>query len=318
VDPSTRLLRLLSLLQARPTWTSAELEERLGVGERTVRRDVTRLRDLGYPVHTNPGEAGYTLGAGGRLPPLLLDDDEAVAIAVGLRLAAMSAVGGAESAAIAALAKLEQVLPAHVRERVRSIESSTLHLGAAMNDLVQPETLVALAMACRRNERVRAAYRDYNGLDTERRLEPLQIVHKGRRWYLVAWDCDRRDWRTFRVDRLTNVELTGHNFEHHDPPDAATFVIEGTTVAAWPIEARIRVDMTFAEAKSLFEPYAGVVEALSDGQAIVRIGSNDVQQLARFATGLSCEWEVLEPASVRAEVRRVARSVLRRHPASPG
>ena len=316
MDPASRLLRLLSLLQSRPLVPAGELAERLGVGPRTVRRDVARLRDLGYPVHTTPGEAGYTLGAGARLPPLLLDDDEAVAIAIGLRMSAMSAVAGVEPAAVAALAKIDQVLPTQVRERVRSLESSTVHLRAAIEETIDPDTLVSLATACRRSERVKATYRTHGGDVRERRLDPLQIVQTGRRWYLVARDCDADAWRTFRVDRLEALELTGHLFEWTTPPpDAAAMVAEGTALAPWSIEARLLLDLTVEEAKRQFEPFAGVVEEepSADGRAVLRVGSNNLDSLVRFAAGLTIGWEVEGPGDLRKAVRRYARAVLRGH-----
>ena len=226
MDPAARLLRLLSLLQARPTWSAAELAERVAVDRRTIRRDIARLRALGYPVESSAGVSGYTLGAGARLPPLLLDDDEAVAIAVGLRLAAMSAVSGIEESAVAAMAKLDQLLPAAVRERVRSLQASTVQLDPHPVDPADPDILTALARACRGSERVTFSYRGFAGTTTDRRVEPSQIVHTGRRWYLVARDLDRDDWRTFRVDRITDTVLTGHRFELRDRPDATARVAE--------------------------------------------------------------------------------------------
>jgi predicted DNA-binding transcriptional regulator YafY len=227
MDPAARLLRLLSLLQAQPKWAAAELASRLGVGERTIRRDVTRLRALGYPVTTSPGLTGYELGAGGRLPPLLLDDDEAVAIALGLRLATTAAITGVEASAVAALAKIDQVLPSHVRERIHALETATIHLQRSQAETVDAETLIILTTGSRRRERVTFTYSDHAGTTSRRRTEPFRVVHTGRRWYLVARDVDRDDWRTFRVDRVTEPELTGHQFELKDPPDAAARVLEG-------------------------------------------------------------------------------------------
>jgi predicted DNA-binding transcriptional regulator YafY len=237
MDPAARLLRLLSLLQSRPTWPARELAERLAVDPRTIRRDVARLRSLGYPVHTSPGLAGYELGAGGRLPPLLLDDEEAVAVAIGLRVAATAAVTGVESAAVAAMAKLDQVLPGPARDRVRSLQSSTVHLESRLVDPVDPATLSLLASACRSCERVRFSYRAFAGQVSERRVEPSQIVFTDRRWYLVALDLDRDDWRTFRVDRVSAPVLTGHRFERRDAPDAVARVAEATTFGPTAIEA---------------------------------------------------------------------------------
>ncbi len=191
-DTSARLLRLLGLLQARPTWTAPELSERLGVTTRTVRRDVTRLRDLGYPADAEPGpHGGYRLGRGGSLPPLLLDDDEAVAVALGLRLAADGSVSGLDDATLSALAKLEQVLPAPLVKRVRTVHGATEELRGRPPDVVASDLLVTLAQACRQGERLRLAYRDREGQETERLVDPHRLVRSGPRWYLAARDVGR-------------------------------------------------------------------------------------------------------------------------------
>jgi predicted DNA-binding transcriptional regulator YafY len=202
IGTSARLLELLSLLQSRREWSSAELAERLEVGARTVRRDVERLRRLGYPISARRGVAGgYRLAAGASLPPLLLDGEEAVAVAVGLRVAASSGVAGIEETSVRALAKLEQLLSSALRRRVSALGAATVaypRLGPA----VDPETLAAIASAARDGERVRFAYRSHEGQRSRREVEPHRLVHTGRRWYLVAWDPAREDWRTFRVDRI--------------------------------------------------------------------------------------------------------------------
>ena len=199
---SSRLLKLLSLLQARGDWPGAELADRLEVSRRTIRRDVERLRNLGYPVESLSGPAGgYRLRAGTAMPPLLLDEEEAIAIAVGLRTAAQASVAGIEEASVRALVKLEQVLPAHLRRRVSALGGATATLPGS-GPTVDPQDLTTIASACRDRERLRFAYRSRDGADSRRLVEPQSIVNFGRRWYLVAWDRDREDWRTFRVDRL--------------------------------------------------------------------------------------------------------------------
>ncbi|URN18479.1 helix-turn-helix transcriptional regulator, partial [Streptomyces sudanensis] len=201
-DPAARLLRLLSLLHTRADWPGPELAGRLGVSTRTVRSDIGRLRGLGYPVSATPGTAGgYRLGPGARLPPLQLDDEEAVAVAIGLRTAAAQTVGGIEETSLRALAKLEQVLPARLRPRVAALAASTVPL-PGNGPAVDAGLLAALAAACRDRRRLRFDYRDHAGNATVRDAEPHRLVSTGRRWYLVAWDVDRDDWRTFRVDRL--------------------------------------------------------------------------------------------------------------------
>ncbi len=208
-ETSSRLLELLSLLQARRDWPGAELAERLEVSGRTIRRDVERLRDLGYPVESLSGPAGgYRLRAGTAMPPLLLDEDEAIAIAVGLRTAARASVTGIEETSIRALVKLEQVLPAHLRRRVSALGSATI-APPVTGPTVDPQHLTVIAAACRDSECLRFAYRSRDGTETRREVEPHSLVNLGRRWYLVAWDRRREDWRTFRVDRLDRPAATG-------------------------------------------------------------------------------------------------------------
>src|SRR5215217_3859997 len=224
---SARLLRLLSLLQSRRDWSGAELADRLAISARTVRRDVERLRDLGYPVHATRGIAGgYRLGAGAALPPLLLDDEEAVAVAVGLRTAASGGVvAGIEETSVRALAKLEQVLPSRLRRRVNAVAAYTVPF-EGWGPTVDAETLTAIAGACRDLVRLRFGYRAPDGTTSRRLVEPHRLVHTGRRWYLAAWDCDREDWRSFRVDRIEPRLSTDRRFEPREPPhgDAAKYV----------------------------------------------------------------------------------------------
>ncbi|MFI6868196.1 helix-turn-helix transcriptional regulator [Nocardia sp. NPDC050406] len=211
-DTPARLLRLLSLLQTPREWPGSELAEKLGVTDRTVRRDIDRLRELGYPVEATLGAAGgYRLVAGAALPPLLLDDEEAVAIAVGLRAAAGSAVAGIEEASVRALTKLEQVLPAKLRRRVRVLATATATL-APSTATVDPEVLTTLAAAITNTERVRFTYTAASGAESRRNVEPVGLVSHHRRWYLVCYDLDRGDWRSFRVDRLGHPQLTAARF----------------------------------------------------------------------------------------------------------
>src|ERR671915_1486632 len=209
---SSRLLTLLSLLQARRDWPGGELADRLEVSSRTIRRDVERLRELGYPVESLTGPAGgYRLRAGTAMPPPLLDDDEALAIAVGLRTAARASVTGIEETSIRALVKLEQVLPAHLRRRVAALGSATI-AGPVEGPTVDPQHLTTIAAACRDFECLRFDYRSRDGTATRREVEPASLVNLGRRWYLVGWDRRRDDWRSFRVDRLGRPAATGRRF----------------------------------------------------------------------------------------------------------
>ncbi|MEE1739078.1 transcriptional regulator [Streptomyces sp. BE147] len=212
-DTSARLLNLLSLLQTPREWPGSELAERLDVSARTIRRDIDRLRELGYPVEASRGSVGgYRLVAGAAMPPLLLDDEEAVAIAVGLRAGAGHAIEGVDEASVRALAKLEQVLPARLRHRVSALQHATVPLTRGDGSLIDPQTLTTLASAATGQERLRFTYRKGDGTETKRQVEPYRLVSTGRRWYLVAYDLQREDWRTFRVDRVSEPFATGARF----------------------------------------------------------------------------------------------------------
>ena len=239
-DTPGRMLQLLGLLQARASWGGAELAQRLEITQRTVRRDVDRLRELGYPVEAEPGRhGGYRLGRGGRLPPLLLNDDEAVAVAIGLRSAVDGTIAGLEESAVSTLAKLDHLLPAHLARRVRNLHESTASLlwSGTRADRVEAAHLLVLANACSVHERARFAYTDRGGKSSDRLVEPLRLVRSGPRWYLVARDIDRADWRTFRLDRLKSPETVGTHFEHIDPPDPVAMVTEGVAVRSFPYRA---------------------------------------------------------------------------------
>lgn len=218
LQTSARLLELLSLLQTRREWSAAELAERLEVGERTIRRDVARLRSLGYPVDAKPGVAGgYRLAAGASLPPLLLDAEEAVAVAVGLRAAASAGVAGIEGTSVRALAKLESLLPPPARRRVSAMASAMASY-PSWGPVADADVLATAAAAARDDERLRFAYRSRDGERSRRVVEPHRLVHTGWVWYLVAWDCDREDWRTFRVDRIEPPLSRDRRFRPRDPP----------------------------------------------------------------------------------------------------
>jgi predicted DNA-binding transcriptional regulator YafY len=228
-NTSTRTLRLLSLLQNHRYWPGTELAERLGVSVRTLRRDVDRLRELGYPVEAQRGvDGGYQLAAGAALPPLVVDDDEAVALAVGLQAAAQGAVEGIAESSLRVLAKVVQVMPARLRRRIEALRAMTVPAGwgGPAGTGVDPGVLTAAALACRDRERLRFCYTAADGEQTDRHVEPHRLVSLGRRWYLVAYDLTRHDWRTFRVDRLTASRATGDRFRPRDLPasDAAEFV----------------------------------------------------------------------------------------------
>src|SRR5215471_6905940 len=244
LETSARLLRLLSLLQGRRDWTSTELATRLSVSTRTIRNDVDRLRRLGYPVDARPGVAGgYRLGTGGALPPLLLDDEEAVAVAIGLRTAASGSIAGIEETSLRALAKLQQVLPARLRRRVSAFRSYALPM-PSRGPQVDPDVLTVIAGACRDHERIRFDYRAHSGVPSRRCVEPYRLVNDRRRWYLVAWDTDREAWRSFRADRIEPQTPAGPRFTPRSLPsdrEIAAQMARDTGEATWRYRAQVIV-----------------------------------------------------------------------------
>jgi predicted DNA-binding transcriptional regulator YafY len=306
-ETSARLLRLLSLLQARPEWSGPELAQRLGVTTRTVRNDVERLRGLGYPVHARPGVGGgYRLGAGAALPPLLLDDDEAVAVAVGLRTAANGSVTGIQETSVRALAKLEQVLPSRLRHRVRAVQAATVEIPTD-GPTVDADVLTAIAGACRDQQRLRFDYRDHDGSGSVRTVEPHRLVHHRGRWYLVAWDVDRADWRTFRADRIAPRTPTGPRFVPRDPPDGdvATWLLRGVGAATWRYRARVTVRAP-ASLVAARVPPAVVVEAVDERSCVVDAGSDTPHMLALYLGMLDADFEVREPPELVEQLATLA------------
>jgi predicted DNA-binding transcriptional regulator YafY len=294
---SSRLLTLLSLLQARRDWPGHELADRLEVSGRTVRRDVDRLRELGYPVESLTGPAGgYRLAAGTALPPLLLDDDEAIAIAVGLRTAARASVTGIEETSVRALVKLEQVLPAHLRRRVQALSSATTTLSYEGGPSADPQALTLIAAACRDHERVRFAYEGRDGAKSRREVEPHSLVNVGRRWYVVAWDCGRRDWRTFRVDRLSRPAI-GARFQPRELPaeDAAAYVSQSLSARPTRYEARITLHASAEEMRKRMPRWWGPFEPLGEDRCEYRPGDDNLAWLAARLAMLDVEFEVHEP-----------------------
>jgi predicted DNA-binding transcriptional regulator YafY len=276
------LLALLSLLQTRRDWSGGELADRLEVSERTIRRDIDRLRNLGYPVDSLTGPAGgYRLRAGTAMPPLLLDDDEAIAIAVGLRTAARASVTGIEETAVRALVKLEQVLPGHLRRRVAALGSATIAPPVA-GPTVDPQHLTVIAAACRDFECVRFAYRSREGADSRRLVEPHALVNLGRRWYLVAWDRAREDWRTFRLDRLKKPASTGVRFTPRGLPaeNAAAYVQQSIAAAPNRFEARLTLRASAEEINSRVPFHWGTVTPIDGRSCEYRGGDDQLSWLA--------------------------------------
>ncbi|MDX2524909.1 helix-turn-helix transcriptional regulator [Streptomyces europaeiscabiei] len=307
LETSARLLRLLSLLQAHREWSGADLADRLGVTARTVRRDVDRLRELGYPVNASPGTGGgYQLGAGAELPPLLLDDEEAVAVAVGLRSAAGQGIDGIGESSVRALAKLEQVLPNRLRRRVGALNAFTVPLlrGPQLS-AVDPAVLTELANACRDAERLRFDYRDHGGTATRRTVEPHRLVCTERRWYLVAWDVDRADWRTFRVDRVTPRPPHGPRFVPREPPaeDLAAYVSQGVSTRVYASHAVVRLLVPLHEAAERISPSAGTLEAHDEHSCLLRTGAASLDVMAIHVMMTGVDFEVVEPAELTGAIR---------------
>jgi predicted DNA-binding transcriptional regulator YafY len=318
LDTSARLLRLLSLLQARPEWPGAELARRLNVTPRTLRRDVQRLRDLDYPVHSVPGVAGgYRLGSGAALPPLQLDDDEAIAVVVGLRGAAGYSVTGLAQASVSALAKLDQVLPARLRQRTAALQQTTMAL-AGPGSAIDPGLLTLLASACRGRQRLAMRYRDRGGTESARIIEPYQLVTVGYRWYLMAFDTDRDDWRTFRVDRISEPSVTGR-FAPREPPDAAEFIGSAVTTAPYRYHARVLLHAPAAMLAGQVTPSTGILTELGEYQCELRTGSDSLDAMTVQLLVLGVEFTVLEPPELIERVREVAGRLNRAAaPADPG
>ncbi len=260
MDSAARLLRLLGLLQRRSAWSGAELAERLEVEARTLRRDVERLRDLGYQVQGTSGVGGgYHLGGGTEVPPLLFEDDEAMAVAVVLGASAGAAVPGIERSALTALAKLDRLLPPRLRSQLEALRAATVTL-VRPTEMVSTEALIRLAQGCDNCLRVTFTYRTHQGEVGERRVEPHRLVTTDRRWYLVAYDLEREDWRTFRVDRIAAVHLPGHTFVPRPLDDPARMVAEGITTAHYTQRAVVSVHAPIDEVAKLIGPHVGVLE----------------------------------------------------------
>jgi predicted DNA-binding transcriptional regulator YafY len=311
LETSARLLRLLSLLQARPEWSGPELAERLGVTTRTVRRDVDKLRGLDYPVEVGLGPGGgYRLGAGAALPPLLLDDDEAVAVAVTLRTAAGSGVAGTGETALAALVKLERILPPRLRHRITAMPVAIVAPRVAPS--VDPSVLAAVGAACRDRRVLEIDYTARDGAASRRRVEPIHLVAWGRRWYLVAWDRDRDDWRTLRVDRLTprlapDGLPTGPRFAPRDIPggDPAAFVADRVADVR-PFRCVVRVEAPAEQVRATIWTDQVRVEEIGATACRVRLSSDDARSAALVLTGLDADFAVESPDELVDELRRVA------------
>jgi predicted DNA-binding transcriptional regulator YafY len=308
-----RLLSLLSLLQGRSEWPGPELRDRLRVSARTVRRDVQRLRELGYPIESITGPAGgYRLRAGTAMPPLLLDDEEAIAVAIGLRTAARSAVAGIEETALRALVKLEQVLPAHLRRRVAALSEATSAPSSPSSPAgaaVDAKALTLLALAYRDRELVRFAYNAREGESTKRLVEPHALVTLGRRWYLVAWDPGRGAWRTFRVDRVKGPRLAGRRFSLRNIPggDPAAFVRRSISTLTYRYEASVTYQAPLDQVRARLPAGWGAVHAIDEHTCRYQTSDDDLDWLAFRIGMVGVEFTVQGPPELLDCLTRIGR-----------
>jgi predicted DNA-binding transcriptional regulator YafY len=314
LDTSVRLLKLLTLLQIRRDWSGADLAGRLGVTTRTVRNDIERLRILGYEVSSSTGiTGGYRLAAGTSLPPLVLDDDEAIAIAVSLRVSAGGTVTGLEETSLRALTKLEQTMPARLRHRLGALREATVSVASGAPQ-VDPDVLTAVAAACRDHQRLRFDYDppprsgEEPAASSVRTVEPHRLVHTGRRWYLLAYDLDRSDWRTFRADRITPRTPIGPRFTPRRPPDdAARHVVRGTGSLAWRHPARVRLHAALSTMSAQLPPAAGLLTEIDAETCLFETGTHSLPDLITFLTSLNVDFTVEHPPELRTMLRTLAR-----------
>ncbi|MGW5689324.1 helix-turn-helix transcriptional regulator [Nonomuraea sp. NPDC003754] len=312
-NTSARMLRLLSLLQTHRHWPGLELADRLAVSERTLRRDIDRLRELGYSVHSGRGTAGgYQLRSGAAMPPLLLDDEEAVAIAVGLRTAAGGTVEGIEETSLRALTKVVQVMPPRLRRRVDALRTYTVTAPAG-GPHIDATTLTAIAQACRDDERLTFTYATPSGEPATRLVEPHRLVSLKRRWYLVAWDLDRADWRIFRLDRLTGPAATGARFRPRDLPaeDAAAFVAERLGSRPTRYEVTVLLHAPAGAVEPVVAVTGGWVEAVDDDSCRLRLQVDAFDWPVLVLAAVGAEFDVIDPPEFRHYLRHVGWLFLR-------
>jgi predicted DNA-binding transcriptional regulator YafY len=304
---SARLLRLLSLLQARRSWSGADLAERLEVTDRTLRRDVDRLRALGYPVHSTSGVAGgYQLGAGAALPPLSLDDEEALAMSIALGTVRTGGVSGIDEAALRALVKLEQVLPARLRQRADALRASIIPLQHRGTPGVSATLLSTLAGACRDHTELTFRYADRGGRASERRVEPLGLVHAGYRWYFVAWDVGRADFRTFRVDRVEGDPERGGPFVPRPLPDDGdlrAFVSRSISTTVYPVQVSVILHAPYDRIGERLSPSAVMLERIDERRCRLRGGAHSLAVMAGWLVMLDVDFEVETPPELSVHLR---------------
>lgn len=304
-NTSSRTLRLLSLLQTHRYWPGAELAGRLEVSVRTLRRDVDRLRELGYPVEANRGvDGGYQLAAGAAMPPLVLDDEEAVALAVGLQAAAQGGVAGVAEASVSALAKVIPVMPPRLRRRVEALRAATVPASFSGGPAVDPGVLTAVAQACRDTERLEFGYSAADGARTSRLVEPFRLVPLGRRWYLVAYDLHRHDWRSFRLDRLDAPRATGARFRPRELPaqDAAAFVRAGLRNLPTSYDVEVLVEAPAEEIRARIGRWVEVEEA-GERRCRMQMRTDSLDWAALAVGALAADFTVVSPPALREHLR---------------
>lgn len=298
---------MLSLLQTRRDWSGTELADRLDITTRTVRRDVDRLRDLGYPIDGAVGVGGgYRLGAGAEMPPLLLADDEVLAVAIGLQSGATGSVTGLGEASLQALTKLRQVMPSRLRHRLDALDIDVLDRRPASS--VDAATLTAVATVCHAHERLRFDYTTHDGASARREVEPYRLVRAGSRWYLVAWDISREDWRSFRVDRMEPKIPSGPRFVPRElpPGGAAHFVATGIDRAFAQARARVTLHASVEEIAPLVDPSWGILESVDDDTCEISLSGTTMESIARWLAAFDVDFAVIEPEELRAECRLLA------------
>ncbi|GAA1482799.1 YafY family protein [Gordonia sinesedis] len=308
LETSARLLHLLSLLQMRQEWSGQELAERLRITTRTVRRDVDKLRELGYPVDATVGVGGgYRLGAGAEMPPLLLDDQEVLAVALGLDAVTTGSVAGMAEASAGALVKLRQVMPSRLRHRLDALVVDAVPRDAGATS-VSAETLTAIATTCHRRERLRFDYRRSDGAQSRREVEPYRVVRNGLRWYLFAWDLARDDWRSFRVDRMEPKTPTGPRFSPRELPEggAAGYLERSLGEVYRKATARVRIHAPVDTVAPMVNDAWGTLEAGDDTSCELRVYSTSLHSIARWMHAFGADFTVIEPDELRTECRAVA------------
>jgi predicted DNA-binding transcriptional regulator YafY len=304
IETTGRLLAVLAALQSRPSWSGPDLARQLGVTVRTVRRDVERLRLLGYPVESETGtHGGYRLGAGGAtIPPLMLDADEVFALAVLTRAADKHGLG---EAAERAIRKLEHTLPASLQRDI-ALTSTVVRVDSPTGDELDSAVLRAVSAACRASDELAVRYRDRNGMVSERRLLPYRVVSIGRRWYLVARDARKPEWRTWRVDRVESVVPTGHRFVVGDPPDAAALVQRSISTSPYRYQARVELDAPIATMAERVPPTVAVLEAIDEQTTLLTTGADNLDSIVFHIGMLDVDFRVLEPPELRARMHTLA------------